>query len=673
MLNGTHDLKVTTDKNTTTPHLFVGLSQDGDFHIPAGLLMEEVVLDLTFAPDGSYGKNERCVFMPGLSSKTKDSLISVSVIDLGQGGTEEKDVILYDTVDLNADRSVKSNPKYGGRLLVDINANGETENIRILDGGRGYEEDVPIDFNTAVGKKELTTALSVEASCKLDKDTKFVNDPMWSSDIVFVVVTNGSGFEEGKQYTAVSTLDSDNSFTITCTSTKGDDDDEMVRCELSSEAENNRLRLAGQGECEYTIDSGVDGKDSASLYVISHLLPVTCDNLAGGKTFAVYDLVNDGNGSKAVVTAVQNDLPTQVGVYEKLQGFAVGDTIAKDADAGATCDITAVGTGELTYEAVGLGLDPIYDFDDYDSNGNVLETQKMTIDVKNCFLQMDVLYFMDGSWEREQKAMMSPTGLPFTYTQFLNTTSTITQASQAKDWGEAKPQEVNRLLGLSNSVVRTIMWSIQNSGKQDKDKLPYYQKNKWNPLLGKFHSRSSLCDNGSRFNLSINSVPYFSSQVETDLRAFRQLCDCQGNFYVNRPQFIASNQCRQLDDKQDAITDDNPSLQPAFCDLDDPTKATRQYQLNDRQAGIVNQSYNGVDQSWLRGMAHYFGVDFKMSKQNVMGNGVPIGATPVDLTLELYDTYDSNYSGTGRLSVFSEVERRLVFKNGDVLLQTASY
>ena len=103
----------------------------GTKYIPTGLLMEEVVLDLTFAPDGSYGKNERCVFMPGLSSKTKDSLISVSVIDLGQGGTEEKDVILYDTVDLNADRSVKSNPKYGGRLLVDINANGETENVPI--------------------------------------------------------------------------------------------------------------------------------------------------------------------------------------------------------------------------------------------------------------------------------------------------------------------------------------------------------------------------------------------------------------------------------------------------------------------------------------------------------------------------------------------------------------
>jgi hypothetical protein len=30
-----------------------------------------------------------------------------------------------------------------------------------------------------------------------------------------------------------------------------------------------------------------------------------------------------------------------------------------------------------------------------------------------------------------------------------------------------------------------------------------------------------------------------------------------------------------------------------------------QYEIDKRKAGISNQSYEGVNQAWLRGMAHY--------------------------------------------------------------------
>ena len=58
---------------------------------------------------------------------------------------------------------------------------------------------------------------------------------------------------------------------------------------------------------------------------------------------------------------------------------------------------------------------------------------------------------------------------------------------------------------------------------------------------------------------------------------------------------------------------------------------------------------------------------------NTMGNGVAIGSTPVDMNLTWYDTYNPYYSGKGELSIFSEVERFLVFKNGKAYVQSASY
>jgi hypothetical protein len=72
-------------------------------------------------------------------------------------------------------------------------------------------------------------------------------------------------------------------------------------------------------------------------------------------------------------------------------------------------------------------------------------------------------------------------------------------------------------------------------------------------------------------------------------------------------------------------------------------------------------------------MAHYMGVNFQLSDVNVMGNGLQVGSTPVDMNLDFVNTYNPYYSGSGTLTLFAEVERRLAFQNGVVILQTASY
>jgi hypothetical protein len=173
--------------------------------------------------------------------------------------------------------------------------------------------------------------------------------------------------------------------------------------------------------------------------------------------------------------------------------------------------------------------------------------------------------------------------------------------------------------------------------------------------------------------MNINSVPYYSTQVDDDMRAYTELSKCKGQFYVNKAQYMGWTACRQLDNPTAALSDAAPSKQPGFCDLDDATLATKQYEINERKAGISNQSYEGVNQAWLRGMAHYMGVNFQLSEVNVMGNGLQVGSTPVDMNLDFVNTYNPYYSGSGTLTLFAEVERRLAFQNGVVILQTASY
>jgi hypothetical protein len=104
--------------------------------------------------------------------------------------------------------------------------------------------------------------------------------------------------------------------------------------------------------------------------------------------------------------------------------------------------------------------------------------------------------------------------------------------------------------------------------------------------------------------------------------------------------------CRQSDNLTATMTDTARSKQPGYCDLDDASKPTLQYQINPRKAGITNQSYEGVDQSWMNGMGCYHGVSYTLLSANAMGNGMAVGSTPVDMNLQMPNTYNPFYSGS---------------------------
>ena len=116
------------------------------------------------------------------------------------------------------------------------------------------------------------------------------------------------------------------------------------------------------------------------------------------------------------------------------------------------------------------------------------------------------------------------------------------------------------------------------------------------------------------------------------------------------------------------MTDADPSAQLGFSQLESNTSPTRQYELSDLKGAICNQGWQGLDQSWLRGMHHINAVSFKFMDSDVQGNGVQVGSMPIDSSGAgkggaAENVPQSLASGTGvpeRLSPGSKGNRRRV-------------
>ena len=659
-MNGKQAVKLTTSAQTTPQYsirlmdLFPGLFLDGTFLIPTGSLTEEITIDLVFSRDGAFANNDRAVFMPSLSTKAKDSIAQVALVQRGYTGNPA-----------NNETGVVLTEGKGSRVLVDVVA-GFTENIRVLDGGRAFTANEIVEYDKSSAPLLNTKLMVMVGNEQFNAPTSYTN---------IAVEIAGTGFVANTEYTFTNTTGGV-VYSMKLKATQVSNTGSLQRAEPLISEEYPLTLLA---EKAFVFTPG-GGGTQATVYVVKAKVGVTTEQAGNAVKFIVGNIItkNPAGNDKAVVLEVSADADDNT--ITKM-GLLVG-TFEPQAPATTTAisvgainkNITAYGNEDSNFKSEsGLCLDPIYDFDTY-ATGGITESQKIKIDTSNVYLQVDIVYYMDGTTETMREKMMTPEGLSHTYTSFINTTSSFVNDNAVASYGQTDTTSENRLIGLSNSTVRNIMWYVYNSGTQDNDKFPYKGLSKSRlPLLNKYHARSSLSMGGTKYNMNINSVPYYSTQVDDDMRAYTELSKCKGQFYVNKAQYMGWTACRQLDNPTAPLSDAAPSKQPGFCDLDDATLATKQYEINERKAGISNQSYEGVNQAWLRGMAHYMGVNFQLSEVNVMGNGLQVGSTPVDMNLDFVNTYNPYYSGSGTLTLFAEVERRLAFQNGVVILQTASY
>ena len=653
-LNGTNTLKLETDASKTPQYsiaigdLFPGLFQQS-FQLPLGLIQEEILLDINFSRNAALSNNDRAIFCPSLSTQTPSSIISLGLQQAGVGtGGAQTDLVLA-----NPTSNVQNSTGTDLKIMVDLDANGVTTNLRIIDGGNGYAAGERLTFTHADLQTDDLIVVPAFNFNTWDSATNLAVDPD----------NKGQNYAVDSTYTVTHPANPDLNFKIKATAIDGGNNDALTSCILASVEDNNNLSFNSDYDEPYDVEGG------AKIYVIKNVLTITTNTPAGA--FAVGDVAQDvnDNDNQAIVGAIDgNDMPTTLYVIKGV--LEDSDDLEKVGATQNTCTIDTA-TDSENFSTVGLGLDPLFNFDDNNENDG-----KINIDTANVFLATDLIFYMDGKQERDMKQMMNG-GITVNYTQFINVKSDFTDAAdQVADYGEVQTQTNNRLIGFSNCVLRSIMFNLYNSGTVPGDAatspLPYVGHPKINPLLNKYHSRGSLVKDGQRHQIIINSLPYYSSQVETDLRSFRELNKCHGNFYVNKGLYQAWPQARQ-DKWTNTLTDAAPSAQPGFTTLDSITEPTKQYEVNDRKASIANQGWNGLNQKWLRGMGHYNGVSFKMTDQNVLGNGVAVGSQQVDLTVEYDSTYDPWYSGTCTLSLFGEVERRMTINKGVVAITTASY
>ena len=653
----------TPEYSISLAQLFPGFFKEG-YQLPLALIAEEVLLEINFSSNGDFGNNDRAIYCPDKSTETADAMIAVAVVQVGTtgaAGTGVTDQVLSSPTGSAAGTGLRLTYEVPVNIegTETANNNGQISNIRILDTGSGY-----------VAGEQLTFALNGD-DLVVEVGRKFANwDASGANDYLFYISDAGSGYTTGDILTVTQHGQELNPLKIKVTADAG----EVTKVELINEKANDQLIIplsycvgANPPSLLSPIKETGGGNNDVSLLLVNASITGVGSNLAAGKTFGVGDMVaiNGGpNNSRFIVEAVANDMPTQLLQVGSSSTFAVntGVTIVKHNDATTTCTFTPSAIANNT-EVVGLGFDPIYS---YGSGGD-----KINVVEKGCVINTDLIFYEDGKFQADQAQMMNK-GINYVYTQFRNITSSLEEQGAITAYGNREPREYNRLVGFSNEILRTLLWNIYPSGNQNREGFPYYNKKKLNPLLNKYCSRSSLVKDGQAYNINVNSIPYYSSRVETDMRAFTELNKCFDRmFYINKGCYQGWAQCRQ--DSQTAdLSNAAPSTQPGFTTNDSIIKPTLQYQINERKAGIVCDAYEGVPQKYMRGQYHPQGVSFKVSPLNQLGNGVAIGSTSVDVQITHNDTYNPYYSGSATLSLYGEVERVFSLKMGRISVTAAS-
>lgn len=487
------------------------------------------------------------------------------------------------------------------------------------------------------------------------------------------VITGGEGYDNGDcQFEADGHTSSDATIGVEGV---GFVNGALKQCKLSSSLQNQQLVLPnyyyGQHAAipqPYSVESQ---EDEAEINVLNKVVNCTCGTKTGISDCFVGDGLQVGEGDGTawyIVLAVDAGLPTQLGRLGNGNAVAGDILIGFGSVDNFGCTIVTLTDGAQTLTPHGLGLDPINDY-------NRVAGQKINIQTDAVRLATDLVFYLDGKAEKDQETMMSK-GLVIPYTQFRNVKSTLEGSTVGSTGGYTElshKNEHSRLIGFSNEILRNLIFTMYPSGIQNNPEFPYHNKLRFNALMNKYCSRGSLAEDGIAFNVNVNSVPYYSSTLETDMRQWNELGKCfDSKLYVNKGLYQAWTQARQDANALVDLTEIDPSEQPGFTTNYSNVKSTPRYQINERKASIVNQTYMGVSQKYLRGMYHLNGVSFRMDNSNNIGNGIAVGSTPVDLQIAYTETTDPLFTGQSTLSVYGQVERIFILSKGRIMVTGAT-
>jgi hypothetical protein len=381
-------------------------------------------------------------------------------------------------------------------------------------------------------------------------------------------------------------------------------------------------------------------------------------------TFAVGDKIKTTEDADAVAYVADIDgsaRPTSI--YYHTGAFDDGDTIST-IDGSNNLVVGSFDSVNLA-EVVGLNASGQYAYDN-----NAVNDEHIQVCTDKVQMLADIIYYEDDTVANMMKQMKQG-GVQQVYTEYRNIQTTCTQ-TEVSTYNDKNSFEHIRLIGFSNEVLRNLL--IQNipdsSQEQDNKEFPEFGLAKKNPLLGVYCSRDSLVRDGVELNVIVNSIPFFSSNLNFNPQFYEELTYCHNApLYVPHAGYCGWTSAKQLDNNAA-----DQSAQPAFSTLDSLTEATSRYELNDRCAGMCNQLYEGIGQENLRGNLNYMGLSFMTSPaKSVLGNGIAVGAQAVEIQYTYNTTYSPLYNGNTVLNIYGEVERILnLDQNGRITVSSAS-
>jgi len=301
--------------------------------------------------------------------------------------------------------------------------------------------------------------------------------------------------------------------------------------------------------------------------------------------------------------------------------------------------------------------------------------QSISIDTENVNMVMDLIYYNEkvmSSLEARSRGQ----GIPMVYGDLINIRQTLQNNPAdvpAPVAGElsAHKKSFSIDIGLDNLVVRSMLMALENPTP---DTIG-------NRFCGKYSSNAPRVNRKGdmELQLTINNVPLYPNPVDMN----NKLYDQTQQVFAGTPLQVP----RPLWDYNGSVFDEYAITQlNALTTPPSPVPSVGAMWRSEIEPGLRSNSYL----NWIRdvglysgsntagsflGNQYYLGVNLAKTYDNVRNAGVRIGNTPIRLALNYTfvkatdAVLGNNFSaGNRNLSVFCNVERSMMIKNGGIMV-----
>lgn len=387
------------------------------------------------------------------------------------------------------------------------------------------------------------------------------------------------------------------------------------------------------------------------------------------------------------------DLPQDESHYPSAVVLQYGSVEWSTDDTKPLCTVDTIGSTDMEITCISTLDESIKCVDSnvlYDQNKSDF---RIEIDQKNTCLLVDYIFYENGEDVADEKRMMNQ-GIQMTFTDHRSVRQNMPFPDQKTAvQGSKYTHDYTFQIGMANEIVRQLTFQFIPSGnvkynadltitdvKHERNQtldlynhlgLPFNACGK-NPLLNQYVAVGTPISNGTELQLLINSVPYFPKPIAFSQQQYGLHSECHGKaLQIPEGYYNAYTSAKQKANQVGFLTTTNL---PSYANHDNNSIEDTLYRINAYKGSFVQDTIYGHSQEHFIGMGNYQGVSFRLHEQNVVGNGVRVGALPMQLEIKHnYSPFAPLFAQNMMMQAFCEVERVFVLKNGFITVSNASY